>query len=220
VAAALAQPSSPDVAKHLRAAAAAIGAERDTSRWLDTDLVPNLLSILRSLPAGRSAGAATTVCAAALAALANMFIGLYATPACEDRFAAMLAADPEACGAIVRWALNCPEATMQLPAGQEVNMPHDHAAVPEAASKGSNHLFWTPFTCAISFVTMLALPAQSCGVEEYHTFMGNFRAAATPAVVAHLLKIAKRYPCRTRPDRRSHPQLLLRQLGDCPRLDR
>jgi hypothetical protein len=208
VAAALARPSSPDVAKHLRAAATAIGAERDTSRWLDTDLVPNLLSILRSLPAGRSAGAATAVCAAALSALAHMFIGLEADSANERRFRAMLVADPEACGAVVRWGLTCPEGTAQLPAGQEVNMPHDHAGVPEAASKAKTHPFWTPFACVISFVTMVALPAQGCSAEEHRAFMANFRAAATPAVVAHLLKIAKQYPCRTRPQRPPYPPSL------------
>jgi hypothetical protein len=58
-------PTGPETIPHLVHLASRLSEEQDTSHWLTSDMVPTLLSVLRSLPTTRPALHAARICAAA-----------------------------------------------------------------------------------------------------------------------------------------------------------
>jgi hypothetical protein len=185
---ALANPSSPDAAKHMRQAAVALLRGADSSRWLDTPLVPRLLSVLRYLPGAHSPKEAAQVCAAAVAALNNLFAGL---PRPEDRdwFCTMLAADDAACCALLHWGVHCPEASEQLPPEAQI-VPLSYQA--QTAGTGKSAPYWTPCTRCMTFLLYVA---SSCNTAEVARLLRSIKEGVTPAVVERVLVVVVQYPC-------------------------
>jgi hypothetical protein len=185
----------------MRRAAVALLQEADSSRWLDTPLVPRLLSALRSLPGAHSPKEAAQACAAAVAALANMFAVL-PRPQDRDRFRAMLAADAAACCALLHWGVHCPEASEQLPPGQAV--PLASRALTAHVGTDASDPYWTPCARCMQFVSDVAFSdaAEEAGL------LRSIKGGVTPAVVERALVVAVQYPwgrsllCRTNARRR------------------
>jgi hypothetical protein len=195
---ALPNATGPDLARHLRQVGLAFSVSNDdSSRWLDTDLLPAVLSALRSLPGGRSPADAVEACAAATSVLANLAVDLR-LPRHREALLAALAADAEACRALAHWGVACPQADDQLPPGCEAHMGHDVLSVPAGVTSSARHPFWTPMTHCATFVTSLVIMTDMEGPNS-GTFRSHFKEAATPGVMERLLTLAARFPCRTPP---------------------
>jgi hypothetical protein len=194
----LSKTGSKDIAKNLRQAAA-VFVDEDSTAWLDSDLLPRVLAILRSLPSGRSPKDAVAVCAAAMAVLNNLFTGLFSSAQDLHRFRQLLKADQAACAALVHWGMARPEASEKLPPGQR-QWRHDVGVVPESADE-PEHPFWTPFTYCCSFLVVLETTGVRASggsvIVPYRPQLAEFNVqdAASPAVVERLLRVIVQHPC-------------------------
>jgi hypothetical protein len=154
---ALASPSSPAAAEHLRAGAQHLVEGGDVARWLDAGLLPKLLAILRALPSpGRSPRQAAEVCAAAAAVISNLLDRLEGLRQRSEVQDAVLA-DDEACCALVRWGMTTVEAAQELPPGQGRHLPaHAHAIARRPGQlQSQGNSFWTPLTMCMYAVVLL-----------------------------------------------------------------
>jgi hypothetical protein len=186
---ALASPSSLlDASKHMRHAAAALFKEADSSRWLASPLVPRLLSALRSLPGTCSPKEAAQVCAAAVCALNNLFAAL-SRPEDRDRFAVMLAGDRAACCAMLRWGVECPQASEQLPPGHGAPMAYKGQSV--LMGIDGTHPFWSPRTRCMASLTMLTADLAS---PEVTNLLRSFEQGVTPDLVECSLGVVSEHP--------------------------
>jgi hypothetical protein len=193
--------SSKDLAKHLRQAALVFVDGNASSAWLDSDLVPKVLAILRSLPSGRSPKEAVVVCSAAMAVLNNMFTGLK-TPTEMDQFRQLLKTDQAACAARVHWGMARPEASEQLSPGFWSLWCGDATTIPESARGDIEHAFYMPLTACCSFLMAVETEAGSAArsvpsVMRYRPQLVEFNVqeAASPAVMERLLRVAVQHPC-------------------------
>jgi hypothetical protein len=196
----LANPSSPDAAKHMRQVALYLSKEGDTSKWLDSTLVPKLLGTLQSLPANHPPQEAVQVCAAAVAALNNLFTRL-SRPDDRARFRAMLAANEPALHALVHWGICCPEAAQQLPQaldphmgcqGQALALGPDGDRIVQQRSP-----FSTPLTYSMALLVPLVLlvTTEPAGLEQLQAAL---KEAVTATAIERLLLSAVATPSGTR----------------------
>jgi hypothetical protein len=126
----LASPSHPDLATHLRVAAAATSfSKRQGLRlWLEGGLFTHLLDILRALPSlGLSPSLAAEVCAAAAAGVCNVIDVTReyeaALPAAATRSMLMQATQSvEVLSAVVLCGIVPPAAAEQLPPGHKIHL--------------------------------------------------------------------------------------------------
>jgi hypothetical protein len=184
-------PTGPKTIPHLVYLAAFVNDERDTSHWLDPgDIMPTLLSVLRSLPTTCPPLHATRVCAAAVAALNNVFKRLHRTGG-GSQFRSMLFADDGACRKLVRWGLSCPEAAEQLPRDEAVFVARDTSLLPSAVTD-SGHPFWSPFTCCMSFLCAIATVPS---VPDAPRLPPGIKTAITPAMVERVMMVGVQHPC-------------------------
>jgi hypothetical protein len=186
--------SAPDVAKHLRQAAALLGKEKDTSRWLASDLVPKVLGILCSLPVSLPPRDAVQVCAAAAAVLQNMLDGLCPSSAATTRFRAMIAADKPACCALVHWCLVCPEATQQLPASHDDACASGNMGNSTKAAGLERPALRTPFAYCVSLLASICTAATKSTSAHPEGVLCVLCKVVSPELVAHALALAQRDP--------------------------
>jgi hypothetical protein len=195
----LSKTSSKDLAKDLRQAAAVL-VDEDSTAWLESDLVPRVLAILRSLPSGRPPTEAVAVCTAAMTVLNNLFTGLHFSAQGLRRFRQLLKADQAACAALVHWGMARPEASEKLPPGRRQWRYHT-SVMPDSATGEPEHSFWTPFTYCCSFlvaVDTLDFDACSSNIRSpYNPQLADFNVqeAASPAVMERLLRVVIQHPC-------------------------
>jgi hypothetical protein len=187
----LADAPGTDTFNHLAQLANLLSKEDEPSRWLRSDMVPRLLSILRSLPASHAPAEAAYVCAAAVAALNNLFNGLRRHPEHSRQFRAMLAADDAACRALVRWGLAFLEASGQLPRGRAVFVPCDGSFIPDAALTRL-HPFWTPLTCCLCFLSSICADPS---IPADQRLPWGFKGLITPDLVERAMSVGVQYPC-------------------------
>jgi hypothetical protein len=193
----LEDPCSPGIIATLRRVARSLShSQADTTKW--QCLLPGLLGVLASLPAGRPPSAAAEVCAAAVCALNNLYKPIHYVAPASDAFRTTLAANEAACRAIVRWGLACPEASEQLPPGAGAVFVYDLTSIPEHMLDAEGRAFWTPFTLTTAFLTILSLTpgASTPGQVKLHA---RIVGAVTPNVVERLLRVAVEYSCSACP---------------------
>jgi hypothetical protein len=183
-------PTGPETIPHLVYLSALLSQQQDTSRWRNTNLVPALLSVLRSLSTTRPSLHAIRACAAAVAALNNTYTGIY-TADLLAQFRAQLMSDDAACRAFVRLGLGCPEASEPLPLEHAVFIPRDATLVPTAATCGG-HPFWSPLTCCMSFLCDIATLTSP---PEAPRLPPGIKDAINPAMMERVMTVAVQHPC-------------------------
>jgi hypothetical protein len=186
-------PTGPEAIPHLLHLASILSEQHDTSCWLASDLVPTLLSVLRSLPTTGPPVHATHVCAAAVAVLDNILNGLW-YPDVASQFHSTVASDDAACLALVRCGLSCPEAAESLPSEQSTARG-DPMLRPSAATH-PGHPFWSPLTCCMS---LLCAIASVPGVPASQGLPPCVKDAITPELMERVMRVGIQHPCGRAP---------------------
>jgi hypothetical protein len=154
-----------------------------------TTLVPTLLSVLGALSTTQDPPRhAARVCAAAVAALNNMYNGILAHNYATE-FHSRLLSDHSACSAIVRWGLACPEAADSLPPDQAVFIPRCRTSLVLKAATRPGHPFWSPLTCCMSFMTSMASTTR-----DAQRLPPSIKAAIDAAMVDRVVMVAAEHP--------------------------
>jgi hypothetical protein len=209
---ALADPSSPDLAAALRAAAAAVSKtkRRDLRLWLEGGLFTHLLGILQALPTlGLSPSLAAELCAAAAAGVCNIIdcalIGdMTLPPGVTARSLMQQAARPDVTAAVVHSGVVHIAAAGQLPPGREPYLAckADVLAVPQRPGDeefrgGSfSRLFNTPRTACLKLLTM-TVPTPEWSLADL-----DYCAALAPlldgGVFEHILAMVVHAPLHSK----------------------
>jgi hypothetical protein len=185
-------PTGTQTIPHLVHLASRLSEEHDTSHWLGSDLVPTVLSVLRSLTTTQPPLHATRVCAAAVAAINNVFRGLDHPDLCRQLHAT-LTSDDRACRALVHWGISCPTSSKQLPRDQTVFVPRgaDVALLPDNVTT-RDHPFWSPLTCCVSFLCAIAADPS---IPAEQRLPRAIQGAINPDLMERVMSVGIQHPC-------------------------
>jgi hypothetical protein len=210
---ALADPSHPDLAANLRAAAAAITRKKrhELRLWLEGGLFTHLLDILRGLPAqGLPPNQAADICAAAAACVCNVVhcsqIGDMALPPRVTPGSLLDEADcVELLASVVHCGVVNTAAAGQLPAGQEASMLFKDNILAARRAPGDDEfrkesfgrLFNTPRTPCIQLLLSVTGDAAACALPD-PCMKPALRRLLDGRIFEHMLQMAIHAPLQSK----------------------
>jgi hypothetical protein len=210
----LADPSHPDLAATLRAAAAAITKKKrhDLRLWLEGGLFTQLLDILRGLPAqGLPPNQAAEICAAAAACVCNVHdCARFGDVALPPHVTAGSMLDRVACMEVAMAVVHCgvvnTAAAGQLPPGREASIVlkstiHETRRVPgddEFRKESFSRLFNTPRTICIHLLVLATMGQAGAADLPDPRLEAALRRLLDGSIFEHMLQMAIHAPLQSK----------------------